>query len=299
MHDETKKGDNVTKVTTVRSILQSTPVGTECIVVIYGVNIGHKYDLFEDTITIGRDPENTIVLPSESVSRKHARIERYQGCRFITDLNSTNGTYVNDQPVRPRGRLDNGAFIRVGDVILKYLMGGHIEAAYFEEIYRMMVTDGLTQVANKRALEDFLDKEVARARRYGRNLSVMMLDLDHFKEINDRYGHLTGDVVLKEFAALIKPRIRREEIFARYGGEEFVAVLPETDISGAKEFAEALRRMVESHVIAFEGQFIKVTVSIGIAQFDPTVHLTPEDLIKAADKNLYVAKNRGRNCVYG
>lgn len=299
MQDETKKGDSVTKVTTVRSILQSTPVGTECIVVIYGVNIGHKYDLFEDTITIGRDPENTIVLPSESVSRKHARIERYQGCRFITDLNSTNGTYVNDQPVRPRGRLDNGAFIRVGDVILKYLMGGHIEAAYFEEIYRMMVTDGLTQVANKRALEDFLDKEVARARRYGRNLSVMMLDLDHFKEVNDRYGHLTGDVVLKEFAALIKPRIRREEIFARYGGEEFVVVLPETDISGAKEFAEALRCMVESHVIAFEGQFIKVTVSIGIAQFDPTVHLTPEDLIKAADKNLYVAKNRGRNCVYG
>lgn len=274
-------------------------MGTECLVVIYGANIGRKYELFEDTITIGRDPENTIVLPSDSVSRKHARIERYQGHRFITDLNSTNGTYVNDQPIRPRARLDSGALVKVGDTIFKYLMGDHVEAAYFEEIYRMMVTDGLTQIANKRALEDFLDKEVARARRYGRNLSVMMMDIDHFKRINDQFGHLTGDMVLREVAATIRQRIRREELFARYGGEEFVIVLPETDISGALEFAETVRGMVEARLMTFEGLHIRITVSIGVAQFDPSSHATPEDLIKSADQNLYVAKNRGRNCVHG
>ncbi len=299
MGNEVTQDDRATRVTSVRSLLQGVSGGTECLVVIYGANIGRKYEMFEDTVTIGRDPENTIVLSSDSVSRRHARIERFHDQRFITDLNSTNGTYVNDQPVRPRARLESGVLIKIGDTIFKYLMGDHVEAAYFEEIYRMTVTDGLTQVANKRALDDFLDKEVARARRYGRNLSVMMLDLDHFKQINDRYGHLTGDVVLKEVAATIKPRIRREELFARYGGEEFVIVLPETDITGALEFAETLRKMVAEKRIPFEGQDIRVTVSIGVAQFDPTVHAGPEDLIKAADKNLYVAKNRGRNCVHG
>lgn len=299
MADEVKQDDRATRVTTVRSLLQGGSLDTECLVVIYGAHIGRKYDLFQDTVTIGRDPDNTIVLPSDSVSRRHARIERYQDHRFITDLNSTNGTYVDDQPVRPRARLDSGALIKVGDTIFKYLTGDHVEAAYFEEIYRMMVTDGLTQTANKRALQDFLEKEVARARRYGRNLSILMLDLDHFKHVNDRYGHLTGDVVLKEVAATIQQRVRREELFARYGGEEFVIVLPETNVSGALEFSEVLRKMVEAKVISFEGHSIQVTVSIGVAQFNPFVHLTPEDLLRAADQNLYIAKSRGRNCVYG
>lgn len=299
MANEAKQDERTTRVTNVSSLLQEASAGTECLVVIYGANIGRKYELFEDTLTIGRDPENTIVLPSDSVSRKHARIERYQDQRFITDLNSTNGTYVNDRAVRPRARIESGDHIKIGDTIFKYLMGDHVEAAYFEEIYRMMVTDGLTQVANKRALEDFLDKEVARARRYGRNLSVLMLDLDHFKQVNDQFGHLTGDVVLKEVAATIRQRIRREELFARYGGEEFVVVLPETDATRALEFAETLRRMVEAKTITFEGQVIRVTVSVGAAQFDPAGHMTPEELIKAADQNLYMAKSRGRNCVYG
>ena len=299
MANGSRGDDRETRVTSVRSLLDGASIGTECLVVIYGSGIGRKYDLFEETVTIGRDPENTIVLPSDAVSRRHARIERYQNQRFITDLNSTNGTYVNDTPVRPRARLESGALIKIGDTIFKFLTGNHVEAAYFEEIYRAMVTDGLTQVANKRALDDFLDKEVARARRHQRSLALLMLDLDHFKSVNDQYGHLTGDVVLKELAALIRPRIRREELFARYGGEEFVIVLPETDHARAREFAEVIRKMVEAKVVSFEGHDIRITISIGVAEYDPTVHATPEDLIRAADQNLYEAKNRGRNCVYG
>lgn len=291
--------DQTTRVTNVQNVLDGAPTGSECLVVIYGANIGRKYELFEDVCTIGRDPDSTVVLESDAVSRRHARIEKLMDARFIIDMNSTNGTYLSDTPVKPRAKLESGAFIKIGDTIFKYLAGDHIETAYFEEIYRMMVIDGLTQIANKRALDDFLEKEMARARRYERPLSVLMMDLDHFKAVNDQHGHLTGDVVLKEMAEVIRERIRREELFARYGGEEFVIVLPETDRKGGIEFAENVRRMVEGLEVYFEGQTIRITISIGVADFDLANHKGPEDLLKAADKNLYIAKHDGRNCVRG
>ena len=291
--------DQTTRVTNVQNGLDGAPTGSECLVVIYGANIGRKYELFEDVCTIGRDPDSTVVLESDAVSRRHARIEKLMDARFIIDMNSTNGTYLSDTPVKPRAKLESGAFIKIGDTIFKYLAGDHIETAYFEEIYRMMVIDGLTQIANKRALDDFLEKEMARARRYERPLSVLMMDLDHFKAVNDQHGHLTGDVVLKEMAEVIRERIRREELFARYGGEEFVIVLPETDRKGGIEFAENVRRMVEGLEVSFEGQTIRITISIGVADFDLANHKGPEDLLKAADKNLYIAKHDGRNCVRG
>jgi two-component system, cell cycle response regulator len=291
--------DRPTRITTIRQMLAGNPLGTECLVEIYGARIGRKTDLYEDVISIGRDPDSTIVLDSDSVSRRHARIERAGDVRCIIDLNSTNGTYVNDVPVTPRAALESGAFIKIGDTIFKYLTGDNIEAAYYEEIYRMAVTDGLTQVANKRALDEFLDKEVSRARRYQRNLAVLMMDIDHFKKVNDTYGHLTGDLVLREMAAVVRPRVRREEMFARYGGEEFVVALPETDAAGARELAESLRKMIAEHPVLFEGRSIRITVSIGIAELNRDEHRSPNDLLKTADKNLYAAKNGGRNCVYG
>ena len=291
--------DQATRITNVRQVLVGVPSGTECLVVVYGAAIGRKYDLFEDIINIGRDPDSTITLESDSVSRRHARIERYQGVRYIIDLNSTNGTYLNDTPVHPRSRLESGMLVKIGDTIFKYIAGHDIEAAYFEEIHRSAVTDGLTQIANKRALDDFLDREVSRARRHGRNLTLLMLDIDHFKQVNDVHGHLTGDVVLREIASIVRVRIRREELFARYGGEEFVILLPETDLKGGLEFAEAIREMIEGHATTFENQAIKVTVSIGVAQYSKDDHKSPDDLVKAADRKLYVAKENGRNCVRG
>jgi diguanylate cyclase (GGDEF)-like protein len=291
--------DLATRVTTVRQMLAGTPGGTECLVEIYGRHIGRKYDLYEEIITIGRDPDNTIVLESDSVSRRHARIERVQTDRYLVDMNSTNGTYVNDQAITPRARLATGMFVKIGDTIFKYLIGDNLEAAYYEEIHKMAVTDGLTQIANKRQLEEQLDKEVARARRHDRSLAVIMMDIDHFKQVNDVHGHLTGDVVLKEIAQLVRVRVRREELFARFGGEEFVLVLPETDREGAVEAAEAIRRLVAEHSMTFEGQMIRVTVSLGVATFDKSEHKGPDDLIRTADKNLYQAKGNGRNRVHG
>ncbi|HPB51386.1 MAG TPA: GGDEF domain-containing protein [Myxococcota bacterium] len=291
--------DRQTRVTSVNKLFTGGELGTVCLVEVYGANLGRKYDLLSEVVTLGRDPENAIVLESDSVSRRHARIEKVNEDWYIVDLGSTNGTYVNDKLIQPRARLVSGQFIKIGELIFKYLNGDNIESAYHEEIYRTAVTDGLTQVANKRALADFLEREVARSGRHNRTLTVLMMDLDHFKLINDTHGHLTGDVVLKEVAAVVKARIRKDELFARYGGEEFVCVLPETDLAAAKTLAEEIRESIQQHIIVFEGQELNVTVSIGAVEFDARRHQTTADLLMEADRNLYVAKNNGRNCVHG
>ena len=123
--------------------------------------------------------------------------------------------------------------MKVGPTIFKYLSGADVESQYHEEIYRMTIIDGLTQVHNKRYLYEALEREIIRARRHARELSFLMFDIDHFKKINDVHGHLAGDFVLKELARIVQGRIRRDEVFARYGGEEFAIVLPETDLEGA------------------------------------------------------------------
>jgi two-component system cell cycle response regulator len=270
-------------------------IGDECLVVLYGGSIGRKYDLYSDEILIGRDPSNHIAIEVDSVSRNHARIVMDGDRRFVEDLGSTNGTYVADHPVT-RGVLRSGDLLRVGDVIFKYLAGQDIEAAYHEEIYRMTISDGLTSIANLRYLQEFLERELARSRRYGRELSVILLDIDHFKAVNDSLGHLCGDFVLRELCQLLARRVRREELLARYGGEELLLALPETTEEGAAVYAERLRAMVEAHRFVFEGHTVAVTVSMGVAGFEPNM-ARPMDLIRVADERLYRAKRAGRNRV--
>ena len=274
------------------------PKGEECLVVIYGSQLGRKYTLTDEQLTLGRDPDNTIILDVDSVSRRHARVDTVQGKKVLVDLNSTNGTYLNDTMVVSREKLKNGDLLKVGDTIFKFLAGSNIEAAYHEEIYTMTVTDGLTQIPNKRYLLEYLEREFSRARRYGRNLSCVMFDIDHFKKINDEYGHLTGDFMLKELAQLCRRRIRREEMFARYGGEEFCVVLPESDGDGVQDFANTVRRIIEQHTFEFENSKIPVTVSLGIGHLVQSMK-NPLELLKAADDNLYRAKRAGRNRVCG
>jgi len=280
--------------------LQALPVdpeatGKECLVVLYGGSLGRKFDLGTEDVLIGRDGGNDIVLPVDSVSRVHALIRLREGRREVMDRGSTNGTYCNDTLVQTQA-LNSGDLLRLGDVIFKYLAGHDVEAAYHEEIYRMTISDGLTRIANVRYLNEFLEREFARSRRYGRDLCLLLLDIDHFKQINDTMGHLAGDAVLRDLAGLIDRRVRREELLARYGGEEFALVLPETDGEGALAYAEMLRKMVEEHVFTFEGETIQVTVSVGIGSFEPNMG-RPSDLIRHADEKLYEAKNAGRNCV--
>ena len=261
---------------------------------IYGPKLGERYSLDGDIATIGRDLGNNIVLVDESVSRNHAKIERTARGFVLEDLDSTNGSRVNDDSIKSC-LLKSGDQLQIGSFILKYIGSGNVEAVYHEEIYRMMITDGLTGIANRRKLDEAMENEFLRAKRYGRPLSIAILDADHFKKVNDTHGHIVGDFVLKKLATLFQQNIRREELLGRYGGEEFVVVMPEVDSSGAFQLAEKLRKTVEGTVFKSGEAELPVTISVGVAT------LGAEESVKAfldtADQALYKSKEDGRNRV--
>jgi len=293
------ENDEKTRVT---QVVQAPPpeqgTGNDCVVVIYAAEaglLGKRYVLEKSPVRIGRGADNQIVLEGDSVSRRHCHFDRRQGNWHIVDDGSTNGTFLNEEQVKGSGQLNNGDRVKVGPTILKYLSGLDAEAKYHEEIYRMTIVDGLTQIHNKRYLFEALDKELIRARRYDRQLSLLIFDIDYFKNINDQYGHLAGDHVLRELARIVQERIRRDEVFARYGGEEFVIVLPETPLAGGVALAENLRGRVETHPFAFQGERIPVTISVGCAMLGE--EKSAADLIQRADDKLYEAKRGGRNRV--
>jgi len=289
--------DIKTRVTPLDELKLPAKQGQDCLVIIYSSDsrqFGKRHVLGEVPVQLGRGSENTIVLENDSVSRRHAVIEKRGPHYHVKDLDSTNGTYVNDELITDYP-LRRGDQVKVGDTILKFLSGSDMEAQYHETIYRMTIVDGLTGVHNKRYLVETLEREIPRARRHGRPLALVMLDIDHFKRINDTFGHLAGDYVLKELATLVKSRLRPDDVIARYGGEEFGVVLPETPIAGGASIAEDLRRRVEAHTFVFENETIRVTVSMGVSEL--AEHVDVLGFVKAADELLDRAKREGRNRV--
>jgi diguanylate cyclase (GGDEF)-like protein len=266
------------------------------LVVIYGLELGRKFDLTSDSTVIGRSTSADIHIEQESISRSHAMVRVTDTQVLIQDLGSTNGTFVNDDPLQGERSLQNGDLIKTGRTIFKYIAGGNIEAVYHDEMYRLSTFDGLTQVANRRHFEETLEREISRCHRYGRMLSLALIDIDHFKQVNDVYGHLAGDHVLKKLAHAVKSRIRKEDLFARYGGEEFGLMLPELDVASASVVAEKIRRIVEVEPFEFDGKAIPVTVSVGVAGMGPDAEDVAA-LLNLVDGRLYEAKESGRNRV--
>jgi diguanylate cyclase (GGDEF)-like protein len=205
---------------------------------------------------------------------------------------------LNDEEVKGDVALRSGDLVKVGGAIFKFLYGGNVESLFHEEIYRITIVDGLTQCFNKRYFLEFLEREMARGLRYGRPLSLMIFDLDHFKAVNDTHGHLAGDYVLRELAAAVRGRVRKEECLARYGGEEFVVVSPESGPERVRKFAEKLRAIVAARDFVFDDKKIPMTISVGVADMTPEM-TDVSQFIKVADANLYLAKKQGRNCVVG
>jgi diguanylate cyclase (GGDEF)-like protein len=268
-----------------------------CLVRIYPAEkIGEVYDLGNESIAIGRDPSCDLELDDDSVSRQHASLERVAEEYILTDRGSTNGTYVNDERIEQR-KLRTCDRLRFGNQIVKFLSTDHIEVEYHETVYKIMTTDGLTQAYNRRYFLEVIEREFYRARRTGRPLSVLMVDVDLFKKINDNYGHLAGDEVLGELCRRINGLLRRDELLARYGGEEFVLVMSDTTIDEACEAGERLRRAVAEHPFVSEQARINVTVSVGVASTEGRSLVEPTELIEQADQRLYAAKQSGRNRV--
>jgi diguanylate cyclase (GGDEF)-like protein len=256
--------------------------------------MGTRYVLSGETTVIGRGEGCDIRIDDNSVSRRHAAVEASPDGVTVADLGSTNGTFLNHAPVA-RAALKDGDYLGVGNCIYRFLAGGNVEADYHEEIYRLTIIDGLTDVHNKRYLLEFLERELARSQRHGRPLSLVLFDIDRFKRVNDELGHLAGDAVLRELAACVKAGVRREELLARYGGEEFALVLPETSCADAVRTAERVRTAVEGHTFEYDGERVPVTISLGVASTAGERGRTPQALIQQADEALYRAKNEGRN----
>jgi len=275
------------------------------LIVIYGDDLGRKILLEKEKTTIGRGSNSDIIINSNSVSRNHALIYREVSKDgylrvYIKDLKSTNGTYIKDRQIKPLVYipLEDGVTIKIGSIIYKYLTGTDLESNYFEEIYRLTIVDGLTEIYNKRAFLEALEREFNRSQRYARPLSVIIFDIDFFKNVNDKYGHLTGDYVLKQMSKIIKHSIRTEEFFARYGGEEFVIIMPESGRMSAIKLGEKVRILIENTTFHFENKVIPITISVGVATLGPSI-LNSMELISVADKKLYQAKATGRNRVVG
>jgi diguanylate cyclase (GGDEF)-like protein len=268
-----------------------------CLVQLAGPSLGRKYLLEERETLIGRDEDCTIILDLDTVSRRHCRLVATDEGVAIADEGSTNGTFLNGLAVGGRTPLHTGDLIKIGGAVFKFLdaEGQGIEAQYHDEMYRLTVVDSLTELFNKRYATDFLEREVSRAIRHQRSVSLVLFDIDHFKAINDKRGHPAGDSVLRELAELLKKRIRREECLARWGGEEFALVLPDVGEEQARFVADALRKLVSEHRFG-PAKPLRVTFSGGAAEFRPE-HLGVEGLIEAADRALYEAKRRGRNQV--
>ena len=289
-----------TRVTKIRPEISQLSISEDaCLVFIYppGPLLGKRFALAGSQLVIGRGQDCDIMLDRDAVSRRHARVERAQqaeGGWRVVDLDSTNGSYVNDVQIRDH-LLKDGDRLKIGNAIFKFLTGGNVETAYHEEIYRMTIIDGLAQVYNKRYFVEQLERELARAGRNKRVLSLLVFDLDDFKQINDTHGHLTGDHVLREMAARVKRRIRRDEIFARCGGDEFAVVLPEATREQALQIADQIRKLITTEPFVFEQVRIPLTISCGVATVSEDIPVS--SFIRMADEALYKAKREGRDRV--
>jgi diguanylate cyclase (GGDEF)-like protein len=265
------------------------------LIIIHGKEIGKKYDLHKSEMKIGRADGNEIQINEEDVSRLHATLTVGPDEVRIRDEKSTNGTFVNTKRVQDVG-LSDGDLILLGNTILKFISSSSVESQYHESIYRLATLDGLTQVFNKAHMLEKAEGEFGRSRRYGRELSLVLFDFDHFKKVNDTYGHPAGDFILQKTASIVMKNLRKEDIFGRYGGEEFMLILPETAVENAHTIADKLRVLIQSVDYEYQGQKLAITISAGVAALNAAIHSFAE-LLQRTDKALYRAKQEGRNRV--
>ncbi len=285
---------------TINRELQKAKEQPACLILIRGTPQGHRFFITGDQMIIGRDPAADISILDTSISRKHARITKLENAVSIEDLGSSNGTFINGKKLSPGSVviLTKEDLVKLGNSIVKYLPAGEIEIIFYGNLNQAANTDPMTKCFNKGYFLEAIEAEVKRAKAFSTPLSLIFFDLDHFKKVNDTYGHDGGDFVLKEFTNLIRGLgvIQQKDIFARYGGEEFCLLMPSTVIQDAEKTAELMRGKIQTHVFNYEGKRIPVTSSLGVAELRSDME-SASDLIKAADKALYESKEGGRNRV--
>ena len=272
------------------------------IVVLTGIQAGLCVTLTPGRVCVGRATTADVMVDHHSVSRQHCEIWADAAARvWVRDLGSTNGTVVDDLTIGPGWvEAQNGSQIRLSrEIVLQVRQEAQVAAQLYEDLYEKAVRDPLTGLYNKRVLLERFEQDHAQARRSKRPLCAMVIDIDHFKQVNDTHGHDVGDQVLAAVASVISANVRVEDLAARFGGEEFVLLLRDTPAHVAGVLAERLRKKVAAVAIEHGDHIIQVTVSTGYASSrEPGVQV-PMDLFTRADRRLYEAKHAGRDRVVG
>ena len=296
--DDDSEKTNVSKMgDVVRELMSRGARDRAYLIVLQGSNVGEMYRLEAGESVLGRGTAATIRLGDDGVSRKHARVIVENNAVRIEDLGSANGTLVNGQLVQTVG-LHDGDKIQLGSTtILKFTYHDKLEENFQRAMYDAALRDDLTKAFNKKYFLDRLEQEVSFARRHGSFLSLLMFDVDHFKRINDTFGHVAGDQVLARLAQVTQSTVRAEDVFGRYGGEEFAVICRGIPLADAATMAERLRAMVAGAQFVYEAGVIPVTISIGVAGYPEVAVQNALELIAAADEALYGAKRGGRNRV--
>jgi len=282
-----------TIVTNIKN-LDSTDLKKPYLTFIKGPLLGQIHEITEEPTCVGRSSECNLWIEDSAISRKHFRVTVANGEIEIEDLKSTNGTYVNGDRIT-KSLLYDGDKIQISQDILMevtYLDNSRVQSERVR--YEMGVKDPGTGIYNKRYFLDRIQEEFAFAKRGHKGLAMVIFDLDHFKVINDTYGHLAGDLVLQKISAVVMQIVREGDLFARFGGEEFVVLMRDAHIKNALDLAERIRSKIENTEIIHDGQKIKVTISCGISEIEDH-HKDYLDLIAMADQHLYRAKKQGRN----
>lgn len=266
-----------------------------CLVVLRGEDEGRVIPLGQGPCTVGRGERVKVRLDDPGVSREHARVRVEAERLLVEDLGSTNGVIYRGRRIR-QALLGDGDCLQLGQCLLAFRRNHPDEGRLLRRLYHRATRDMLTGLANRHSFEDRLGREVERERRYRRGLSLLFLDLDHFKRINDTHGHRAGDRVLSAVAHEVRDSLRTTDFAARIGGEELVAVLPECSRDKAIEVAEKIRARIESLEIPHDGVALRVTASLGVASLD-LPEKTAALLLSEADDACYRAKSAGRNRV--
>lgn len=273
------------------------------LMVLEGENIGERFALSAIESMIGRREECEVYFPDRKLSRNHCKITIVSTGETIadykvtlTDLGSTNGSYLNGKRIKGTVELTDGDKILVGSTLLGFFIKFAEEMELENRLLKLATRDQLTNLYNRAFFNPTINFEFKRSKRYARDLSLIIFDLDHFKKVNDTHGHVVGDFVLREVGRILIETLRAHDIPVRYGGEEFAIVLIESTLDQAVACAERLRMIFEKHDFTTGGTTVHVTASFGVSFCHEGVR-TPEELIKEADKALYFAKYAGRNNV--
>ncbi len=299
LDDDWRASDETTAIVNLKDLRKATLRQKHHLLVhLQGSELGRVRELLAPSLLVGRGADAELWLGDDGVSRKHARFLLDGEDFYIEDLGSANGTYVQGTKVADRIKLNDGDQIQMGpSAVFRYSITDDDQRALLEQLYSTSVTDALTGARNREYLDSLLATELSYARRHGNTVSFVLFDLDHFKSVNDTYGHPAGDAVLIQVAEAVREQLRMEDVLCRYGGEEFGIVLRSIDLSGAHAMGERIRNVIEGLSIAHEQLLLKITASVGCSNRSEKDDITPAEMIALADSRLYKAKHGGRNRV--